>query len=83
MYVSARNGLIAQFQDRACSAFLDGYSEGRNCHLTDHERKLLSLFQLEKAAYEITYEESNRPDWIAIPVEGFARIADRLTRSPA
>jgi maltose alpha-D-glucosyltransferase/alpha-amylase len=72
------NELIAQFQERACSAFLDGYAEGRNRPLDDKETRILSVFQLEKAAYEIVYEESNRPDWIAIPVEGFARIAERL-----
>jgi maltose alpha-D-glucosyltransferase/alpha-amylase len=37
------------------------------------------LFLLEKAAYEIHYEASNRPKWLAIPLRGLARIAARLT----
>ncbi|WP_084544754.1 MULTISPECIES: maltose alpha-D-glucosyltransferase [Derxia] len=45
---------------------------------------LLDLFLLEKAGYEICYEAANRPDWLAIPLRGFAAIADdvlaRLTR---
>ncbi|AXF06305.1 hypothetical protein CUJ88_49755 (plasmid) [Paraburkholderia hospita] len=37
---------------------------------------LLSLFLVEKAAYEVCYEGANRPDWIAIPAEGLARALD-------
>jgi maltose alpha-D-glucosyltransferase/alpha-amylase len=33
---------------------------------------------LEKAAYEICYEAANRPAWIAIPLHGMARIAERI-----
>ncbi|MBL8666791.1 MAG: maltose alpha-D-glucosyltransferase [Rhodospirillales bacterium] len=31
---------------------------------------LLELFMLEKVLYEICYEAANRPDWLAIPVNG-------------
>jgi trehalose synthase-fused probable maltokinase len=31
---------------------------------------LLDFFLLEKALYEINYEAANRPDWIAIPLQG-------------
>jgi maltose alpha-D-glucosyltransferase/alpha-amylase len=37
-------------------------------------RRLLDLFLLEKALYEICYEAANRPDWITIPVYGVLRI---------
>ena len=33
---------------------------------------------LESAAYEIVYEAKNRPDWVAIPLKGFAVLADQL-----
>ena len=33
---------------------------------------------LEKAAYEISYEAANRPNWLAIPLRGFAAVANRL-----
>ena len=33
-------------------------------------RRLLTLFLLEKALYEIAYEANNRPDWIDIPLTG-------------
>ena len=32
--------------------------------------KLLSVFELEKAVYELRYELNNRPDWVPIPVAG-------------
>ena len=37
-------------------------------------RRLLDLFLLEKALYEISYEAANRPDWITIPVYGVLRL---------
>jgi maltose alpha-D-glucosyltransferase/alpha-amylase len=38
---------------------------------------LLAFFLLEKAFYEIEYEISNRPTWMAIPVEATVRILER------
>jgi maltose alpha-D-glucosyltransferase/alpha-amylase len=37
-------------------------------------RRLLRFFVAEKAIYEIGYELANRPDWIAVPVEGARRV---------
>ena len=39
---------------------------------------LLNLMILEKASYELSYEAANRPKWLAIPLRGFAAIANRL-----
>ena len=38
--------------------------------------KLLSVFELEKAVYELRYELSMRPDWLPIPVAGILRILE-------
>jgi predicted trehalose synthase len=38
--------------------------------------KLLRVFELEKAVYELSYELNNRPDWVGIPVAGIARMLD-------
>ncbi len=35
---------------------------------------LCSLFELEKALYELDYEVNNRPDWIHIPLEAVTRL---------
>ncbi len=34
--------------------------------------KLLDLFLIEKAAYEVVYEAANRPTWIDVPLHGLA-----------
>jgi maltose alpha-D-glucosyltransferase/alpha-amylase len=47
------------------------------------ETALLDLFLLEKCAYEICYEASNRPTWLAIPLNGFARIIRRVLGLPS
>ena len=39
-------------------------------------QKLLDLFILEKALYEVIYEVANRPDWLAIPMNGLSRLID-------
>ena len=41
--------------------------------------RLLELFLLEKAFYEIVYEAANRPDWLAIPIAGVLDILDGRT----
>jgi trehalose synthase-fused probable maltokinase len=37
---------------------------------------LLSVFELEKAVYELRYELDNRPDWVPIPVAGIRRLLE-------
>ena len=41
---------------------------------------LLSIFELEKALYELRYELDNRPDWVPIPVAGIAAAAGARRR---
>ena len=33
---------------------------------------------LEKAAYELVYEASNRPTWLTIPLHGLHRLMGRI-----
>ncbi len=37
---------------------------------------LLDAFLLHKAFYELAYELSNRPDWVAIPLRGILELVD-------
>ncbi|MBR1944664.1 MAG: putative maltokinase [Alphaproteobacteria bacterium] len=73
--------LAAKWQEKATQAFLDGYFENMDgCDSLPTEKeitlKLLDLFVLEKALYEVIYEVANRPDWLAIPMNGLARLVN-------
>ena len=37
----------------------------------------LDAYILDKAFYELQYELNNRPDWVAIPLEGILSILGR------
>ncbi|MBD2766144.1 1,4-alpha-glucan branching protein GlgB [Kocuria sp. cx-455] len=48
------------------SAFLDGYREVSGRSL-DTESVLFQALWLDKALYEVVYEQRNRPDWVDVP----------------
>ena len=68
------------WEDRARAEFLEGYRETAERSLLpsseDGFLKLLSVYELEKAVYELRYEMNNRPDWVGIPVAGIMRLLD-------
>ena len=70
--------ILADFRRQATNALLAGYQEGLGRPLSDQQIGLLDLLMLEKAAYEVCYESANRPDWLALPVEGLRRLVERL-----
>jgi maltokinase len=43
---------------------------------------MLSVFEIEKALYEVSYEEGHRPEWVRVPLRGLDRIV-REARSHA
>jgi maltokinase len=69
-----------EWEDRAREAFLAAYFDAVDPSLLppgqDAMNKLLSIFELEKAVYELRYELNNRPDWVGIPVAGIARLLE-------
>jgi len=66
------------FEQRARDEFLGGYlDEVEPSLLPPGEAaiaRLLSVFELEKAVYELRYELDNRPEWLGIPVRGIERL---------
>ena len=37
-------------------------------------RTLLDAYLLDKAAYEVSYELNNRPEWVHVPLRGMLRL---------
>ena len=68
------------WEERARESFLAGYLEAVDSVLLPPgeapTRTMLSIFELEKAVYELRYELNNRPDWVGIPVAGIARLLE-------
>jgi maltokinase len=68
------------WEDRTREAFLEGYFGAVDLGLLPpgeaNARTLLTIFELEKAVYELRYELNNRPDWVRIPVAGIARLLE-------
>ena len=65
---------------RARDAFLLGYLSKVDSNLIPSGsalERLLAVFELEKAVYELRYELDNRPGWVRIPVLGIARLLER------
>jgi trehalose synthase-fused probable maltokinase len=70
----------ADFEERARITFLEHYFSTIEPALMPGSDaaiwNLLSIFELEKAIYELQYELDNRPDWLPIPVAGIARLLE-------
>jgi trehalose synthase-fused probable maltokinase len=74
-----RNAAIPDdWEERARERFLDSYLETVDATLLPPGdaavERLLAVFELEKAVYELRYELDNRPDWVGIPVAGIERL---------
>ena len=76
----------AGWEEQVRAAYLDGYVEETDQSLLPPGRagveRLLAVFELEKAVYELRYELDNRPDWVKIPVAGITRLLDPETTEP-
>ncbi len=70
----------ADFELRARAAFLEQYFAHIDTTLLPAGEaaiaSLLSIYELEKAIYELQYELDNRPDWVSIPVAGITRLLE-------
>ena len=67
------------WEEHARSDFLAGYLDEVDSSIVPSGQafdRLLALFELEKAVYELRYELDNRPDWVRIPVAGIVRLLE-------
>jgi maltokinase len=69
-----------EFEERAREQFLADYLATVDPSLLPAGEaaiaNVLSIFELEKAIYELQYELDNRPDWVPIPVAGIRRLLE-------
>ncbi|MGR3397208.1 maltose alpha-D-glucosyltransferase [Pseudooceanicola nanhaiensis] len=70
----------AEWRRATADAFLAAYREGMagaSVHpdSAEAEQGLLDLYLIRKAAYEVGYELSMRPDWVDIPLRGLLDLA--------
>jgi len=75
----ARESFLTRLRDTAQDAFLEAYFESV-ASARARNTALLDFFLIEKAAYEVAYEAANRPAWLPIPLNGLARLAERILR---
>jgi maltokinase len=73
------------WEEQARAQFLDGYLETVDPSLLPSGQmameRLLTVFELEKAVYELRYELDNRPDWVVIPVAGIQRLIEKAAQT--
>jgi maltokinase len=80
--VEILHGTVAPegWEQRAREEYLKGYNETVDASLMPAGdtafQRLLTVFELEKAVYELRYELNNRPEWIHIPVAGILRMLE-------
>ena len=68
------------WEDEVRGAFLEAYLASVDQRLLPPGHaaveRLIAVFELEKAVYELHYELDNRPDWASIPVAGICRLLE-------
>lgn len=74
--------VMREWESATREAFLDGYRSvarsGEQEFLPktwEDAVRVLHVYELDKALYELQYELRNRPDWLAIPLEGIRSLA--------
>jgi maltose alpha-D-glucosyltransferase / alpha-amylase len=70
---------VTAWRERASNDFLRAYFEtvrGTASPVDQGAARLLDLFLLQKAFYEIAYEYANRPSWLQIPVRGVLDLVE-------
>jgi trehalose synthase-fused probable maltokinase len=78
---SASEAAGEAWEQRARDAFLAGYLDEIDQRVVPSGaslQRILSIFELEKAVYELRYELDNRPDWVQIPVAGIQRLLEEV-----
>ncbi|WP_422396283.1 hypothetical protein [Pseudomonas trivialis] len=79
----ARKRVTDRYLKEARQAFIQAYEAAASTLAHDWQDAkgqdaALTLFSLEKAAYEVAYEAENRPTWLAVPLQGLHALLSGL-----
>lgn len=73
--------LMTEWEGAVRASFLEGYRSvakpGEAVFLPstwEEALKIIRVYELDKALYELRYEMRNRPDWLPIPLRGVQRL---------
>jgi maltokinase len=84
-YLAIASGGAHEWEEHARSAYLEGYLATDDASLLPSGQaafdRMLAVYELEKAVYELRYELDNRPEWVSIPVAGILRLIDQVAAS--
>jgi trehalose synthase-fused probable maltokinase len=84
-YLSISAGGAEDWESQARNRFLDGYLATVDSALLPSGQaaieRMLAVYELEKAVYELRYELDNRPDWVGIPVAGIQRLIEQVANA--
>ncbi len=80
----ARKRVTDRYLNEARQAFTQAYQAATSTLAHDWQDAngqdaALTLFSLEKAAYEVAYEAENRPTWLPVPLQGLHGLLSGLT----
>jgi maltokinase len=83
--LTRETNVAEDWEERARARFLEGYFETVDPTLLPSGEpaieRLLAVFELEKAVYELRYELDNRPDWVRIPAAGIERLMEEAAQA--
>ncbi len=74
---ATESGLMTEWEGAVRASFMDGYRSvakpGQTAFLPstwEESLRVIQVYELDKALYELRYEMRNRPDWLSIPLQG-------------
>lgn len=74
---AAMHAQASAWRDAVSTEFLGAWSQASGLALDEGAARLLDLFTLQKAFYELKYEAASRPAWLSIPLRGIISLLEK------
>lgn len=69
----------AEWRERNSTAFCEGYVEAGGIDMRG-EHVLMRAYEVDKAVYEVVYENNYRPSWLSVPLAALHRVLEEAAR---